>query len=468
MNHEYDDEQLERVRDEARAHAAALAQRPLLPRTAPPGQDGGEQARIDRSRLSYRIGELTDAHHRAFVDGAFRALLKRTPGRPEVEAALARLARGAPKSELLGDLRWSPEGRAVGVHVTGLAPRYALAKARRLPLLGYLVDSTLALAGLAAQQRHMRAMETYFASRDEDTNRIVGDLGNLADRLEAKAALLGQRIDDLHAFVHRLALAREADVRTIAAVEVALRTRVESLEEARETQRNRLEELEFVRNRYYAINHWMHRLNETFTEVERIAEEQTTATQARAARVALDAAAGDAAPMLRHAAWDALLGPRLPPHARVIALACDGDWTRRLSDRGFVVSCAQPNLTLARQDHGERVTVEPVDARDFLQRCTDESVDAITVLGTGAIAARLPLLELFAHAHRVLRPRGWMLLADTHGGVAALAMDLAGNACDTRLDRWPPMLFAAAGFAEATRVDAVDGTPAWLIRRAGP
>ncbi|MBA8885115.1 hypothetical protein [Dokdonella fugitiva] len=468
MNHEYDDEQLERVHGEIRAQAAALARRPLLPRSRAAVEAGEMAPRIDSSRLSYAVGELTDAHHRAFVDGAFRALLKRTPTAAESAAAIARLARGAAKAEVLGDLRWSAEGRRVGARVAGLAPRYALAKLHRIPLLGPLVDGLLALAGAGAQQRHVRAMETYFAARDEDTRATLDALGVRADHLEANVALLGQRIDDLHAFVHQLVLAREADARTIAAIEVALRTRVESLEQASEAQRNKLGELEFVRDRFYAINHWLHRLEETFAEVERVADAQVGTTQARAARIALQAAAGDAAGASRHAGWEARLAPVLPAHARVVALACDPDWTRRLAAHGFEVSCVQPDPVLAREAHGEGVVVEVVDARAFLERCADASVDALTVPGTGAIAAQLPVLELLGLAHRVLRPGGALLLADAHGGVAATAAELAGQARDARLERWSAALFAAAGFADAARIDAADGTPAWLLRRETP
>ncbi len=55
-----------------------------LPRRDPPPR--ATQARrpafdegIERERLDYAIGELTGPHYRAFLDQAFRALLKRPP-----------------------------------------------------------------------------------------------------------------------------------------------------------------------------------------------------------------------------------------------------------------------------------------------------------------------------------------------------------------------------------------------------
>ena len=145
---------IERARGEIRVQAATLRERPLLERE---GSPVARDERIDRARLDYRIGELTDAHHHAFVEQAFHALLKRAPTQAETDAHLALLAAGATKAEALGNLRWSPEGRAVGVRVAGLAPRYAMAKLRRVPLLGYLVDLPLNLAALPALARHQRA-----------------------------------------------------------------------------------------------------------------------------------------------------------------------------------------------------------------------------------------------------------------------------------------------------------------------
>ena len=78
MSSESNEDYLKQVRDEIRAQAQSLAQRPLLPRAPVAAQCARDAAVID-DRLDYPIGELTDPQYRDFVEHAFRAILKRAP-----------------------------------------------------------------------------------------------------------------------------------------------------------------------------------------------------------------------------------------------------------------------------------------------------------------------------------------------------------------------------------------------------
>ncbi|HEX5125053.1 MAG TPA: hypothetical protein VFV97_17545, partial [Rhodanobacteraceae bacterium] len=106
------DSYLERVKAEIRAEADTARQRAPLPRReAPPPRSTptvSQDGTIDRARLDYAIAELTGEHYTAFVDRAFRALLKRPPDEPGLDAQVRLLAAGAPKAEILGNLRYSP------------------------------------------------------------------------------------------------------------------------------------------------------------------------------------------------------------------------------------------------------------------------------------------------------------------------------------------------------------------------
>jgi hypothetical protein len=162
---------LEHVKAEIRAEANRARARDRVPRAeAPlpsaqtPVQTPAFNDGIERERLDYAIGELTGAHYKAFLDLAFRALLKRPPDETGAETQVRLLAAGASKAEILGNLRWSPEGRRIGTRVHGLLPRYALAKLARVPVLGYFVDWGIALAGLPILLRHQRAADTSVAA----------------------------------------------------------------------------------------------------------------------------------------------------------------------------------------------------------------------------------------------------------------------------------------------------------------
>jgi hypothetical protein len=473
---EYNDEdpsaRIERAHREIRAQAAGLRERPLLARarTSPAGPTRGP----DPARLAYAIGELTDAHHRAFVDGAFRALLKRAPERSETDTQLARLAAGASKVEILGDLRWSPEGRHIGARVAGLRLRYVLAKASRVPVLGYLLDGALNLAALPLLARHQRAVEALFAARDEAIRETLRMLAERAGSLEARvhalaeesagrSALLGQRIDDLHAFAHELALARDTLAQTLHASETALRTRIEATERAGAGLGGRLDELEFIRQRFYAINHWTHSLENAFAQIEDVARTRSDERSARAAMLAIPALDADPVRARRQQAWSKAFADALPAHAAVLAFTCGRDWVERLAMRGMAVVHAEPNPVLADAARVDGVTIEPADARELLHRSADCSVDGISILAASSVLAGLPLLELLEAAARVLRSGGVLLLADAPEA-ATLVDGLLGVRSASRLDALPTTLLQAAGFADVQRIDA-DDCVAWLLRR---
>lgn len=230
MSSNRNDDYLERVKAEIRAEADAARARAPLPRDdvaapavlARPRQDG-----IERNRIDYAISELTGSHYSAFVDQAFRALLKRAPDDAGSAMQIRLLGAGASKAEVLGNLRWSPEGRRVGTRVRGLLPRYALAKLARVPVLGYFIDWSLALAGLPVLLRHQRAADTSVAARfdasvdaqrthDDRLARLdaaIAELGAERDRRNADAEAQrehGRRMDELSTRLAALRAEHEA------------------------------------------------------------------------------------------------------------------------------------------------------------------------------------------------------------------------------------------------------------------
>lgn len=483
MSSEYNDEdpsaRIEQARREIRLQAAGLRERPRLARTDVHASAPAEL--LEPARLAYSIGDLTGTHHRSFVEAAFRALLKRAPERGETEVHLARLAAGARKVEILGDLRWAPEGRRVGAHVSGLRARYLLAKAARVPVFGNLLDLCLDVASLPLQPRHQRALETAFAARDEATQEmlqglngrigtLVAQMRTLAEQAAARTTQFTQRIDDLHATLHQQALARDALERKLHAIEAVVRTRIESTERAveegrqvGERHRERLDELEFIRQRFYAINHWTHNLEGAFAQIEEVARVRDGELAIRAATLAVPALVAEPGRARDQQPWDEAFARMLPIHAAVLAFTCGRDWIERLALRGFVVVHAEPNPVLAEAARIDGVVVEPIGAKELLKRTPDQSVDGISILAASSVVGKLPLIDLLDEVARVLRANGVLLLADVHG-VAALVDDLLGVRIDARIDALPASLFHAAGFAEVHRVDA-NGSVAWLLRR---
>jgi hypothetical protein len=453
------DEQLELAQREIRALAATLHARPRQARVAPAAARGDE--RIEPQRLAYRIGELTDAHYRAFVEQAFHALLKRLPSEAESAVQIAALAAGATKAEVLGNLRWSPEGRRIGVRVAGLLPRYASAKARRVPVLGYLLDLFTNLAGLPQLARHQRASDALLAAGDEAAAAANHALGLRLSHLDGQTTLLRQRADDLHAHAHELAVARDALSRALVHTEEALRHRIESLEGVASAHAGRLDELAFLRQRVHAMNHWAHHLTEAFARIDVVAAEREVEPADFAARAALAVVATDHGREARNAVWADAFAAMLPEKGRVLVLASGGDWTALLDARGINVDHAEQNQGLAEAARMHGARVEPVPAEDLLSRTADDSYDGLSVLALPALARAIHCGRLFVEASRVLRAGGTLLLADAREPIA-LVDALLGRPPVPLAPELVAQALTLAGFVDIRRMTSPDGTPAWL------
>lgn len=456
MNSESGEDPIERIKAEIRLDAARLGERELLPRRDPPAHATADAIvgdGIDRARLEYRIGELTDFHHCAFVDAAFRALLKRTGDEREMTVQVGLLAAGAAKTELLGNLRYSPEGRRIGARVSGLLPRYALTKLRRVPVLGYVVDWCMTLAGLPLIARHQRATEALFAAGDQAAAE--------ADRLlSARIAELNAASTSFGGWLGRL----QSTADELGGISAALRGRVETLENATSVHGGRLDELDFLRQRLYALNHWAHHLTHAFGQIESVATERRAALENTAASIALKSIELDTKRAARHEAWaDALLA-HMPERPSVLSIASGGDWLALLAARGAQVSAAESNAVLAAASRSGNVTIEPVTTHEALSRCADATLDGLTLLAFPSAVRQMPIIDLFNHARRVLRANGVLLLAFAREP-AALTDALIEPAMAKPDPDLLAQALAASGF-DITRADAADGTIALFARNA--
>ena len=446
-NADANDSYLERVKAEIRAEADAARMRAPLPRKeAPPprrAESLSHDGTIDRARRDYTIAELTGEHYTAFVDGAFRALLKRPPDEPGLEAQVRLLAAGAPKAEVLGNLRYSPEGRTIGTNVQGLMPRYALAKLGRVPVVGFVLNWLIAFAGLPMLLRHQRAADTRNAAQFQDAQlqagRIADDVRGTNARLDGVRSELG-----------------DANAR-LGELKGAFDQRVGTLEARVGENESRLADVPSLRHYVHAVNHWLVSLQSAIDGIEGASDANKAYTDSLIAAI-YDASEVAAARGARQAAWIEALRGRLGGSARVVDLGSgDGSWAAMLAGLGADVAGFESNGVLAQRARERGLNVAAGDPLTALTRCNDASLDAVTVSGAATGDAFATLLSESA---RALKPGGWLLI--TAGEPRRLG-DLGGARIGV-LDRpIATAMFGAAGFA----VDAAFGGPdAVLARRA--
>ena len=441
------DSYLAGVKAEIRAQADAARMRAPLPRKEAPPPRRAEAVShggtIDRARLDYSIAELTGEHYTAFVDGAFRALLKRPPDDPGLEAQVRLLASGAPKAEVLGNLRYSPEGRAIGTRVGGLLPRYALAKLTRVPVVGFVVNWLIAFAGLPLLLRHQRAADTRNAAQFLDTQlnagRIADDVRGTNARLDGVRGELGE------------ANARFGELKG------AFDQRVGTLEARVAENESRLDDVPSLRHYVHAVNHWLVSLQGAIDGIEGASDANKAYADTLIAAIH-DASEVAAARTARQSAWIDALRSRIAAGARVVDLGSgDGSLAALLVGLGADVAGFESNGVLARRAHERGLNVAAGDPLSALTRCADASLDAITVSVAPAGDAFATLL---AEAARALKPGGSLVIAASEPRRLA---DLS-NARLGVLDR--PIATALLGAAGFTVDNAFGGPDAVLAHRA--
>ena len=142
----------------------------------------------------YTIDEFTQFHDRSFVMAAYRGILHRRADAAGLEHHLTLLRRGRSKVEILARLRYSGEGKRVGVTIVRLRPHVAMAMALDLPVVGAVVSVLELIVRGATIRRSIRRLEAYQAQLADLHLQRVADLEARAD---ANFRLLEERVDAL-------------------------------------------------------------------------------------------------------------------------------------------------------------------------------------------------------------------------------------------------------------------------------
>ena len=453
------DNYLEQVKAEIRAEADLARTRHPLPRREPAPQPQHAQASdgIERDRLDYAIAELTGAHYCTFLDIAFRALLKRAPDDAGITTQIRLLAAGASKAEVLGNLRWSPEGKRVGARVRGLWPRYALAKLAGVPILGYGVGWAAALAGLPLLLRHQRAADTsvaaHFAATADAQRAHDGHLQELRDSADQLSAHLNQRLDAIGDDIQR-ALLRLDSLEQRA---IALESRSATLEHG---HGERAHEMVDLRHSVHTTNHWVVSLQRSLATIEDAAQARRTRADQLAA-AAHESAAASGARYVHHAAWANALATELPTASIVLDLGSgEGAWLDALSACGVAVRGVETNTVWAVRAQARGAQVALGDPADALAHCPDASLGGLVVAVDVLASSNVGIAELLDHAQRVLQRDGCLLLR-----LESDAMRLTpASAAWLNPVHWTAIL-RGAGFAIISEL-ASAGATALLARRA--
>jgi O-antigen chain-terminating methyltransferase len=413
---------------------------PIVPASA--AADFSLQPQFE-TRDHYRVQDFLCFNDHIFVRNAYRGILQREPDDTGFVQYLESLRSGRlNKLDILARLRFSPEGRARGVDVTGLSgARWR--RFYRVPVLGYLLELSAGLVRLPKLLASVRQLEAHTAAQDE----------RLAAYINDRAHALAQQINDIA--LEQLAEIRESHQRVAQLNQQQLKALFREQRELTEDQNRLKTEITHFRNdtdnRFKAqtladeIQLEKHQELQEFvakqiveklqrTRAELVLQEQRLvnlpARNQSSGSVSAHAAAGNASPamdLLYVALEDQFRGARdhiqealtvyLPilQKAQVTSSILDagcgrGEWLELLKTEGFSASGIDVNRISIGQCRELGLDVQEADALTHLRGLANDSLNCVTAFHLVEHLSLDDLVSFVDQALRVLRPGGILIL----------------------------------------------------------
>lgn len=435
------DNSLRRIKEEIRAEAVAarlraeqstqMASAPaLLGRIAPP-----------RNRLT--IKELSRFQYVDFIEQAYASLLRRTPDSTGFAAQVRLLETGRSKIEVLGNLRFSGEGREIGVHVPWLLPRYLLAKSTRIPLLGYVIEWLMCIGGLPRILRHQRAADAYHAARNHELKRELPEVMNQFDLLREEMA----RFE-----------------RERAGVDTQLQQFGERFPLVHSEIGGAFNEIRDLRHLVLSMNHWLASLRQNLSALEAAEVEHSRGKDAMYADIFEQVTRADPTRARRLDQWSAAFAATLPATPDVLDIGSGTDWLQRLSGLGVSVTGINANNEIGQRARDAGITVAVAEPSEVLARIADQSLDGVSILDFPALLRSMSAPALLEALFRVLRPGGKVIVGS--GAESATITDrLEGRAAAPLDEGLIERASRACGFVEIQGIAAAGEMHCVIVSR---
>jgi hypothetical protein len=145
----------------------------------------------------YHVNDLLRYNASELIRNAYIAILGRKPDKDSQDHWMEQLASGrVSKIDLIGRLRYAPEGRESGVPIRGLWMRFALSQmGQRIPVLGYVLKIGLCVMRLPHLQSGLRRLEFNLVTELTVIKRHFNRLVNRFNRLVAMQSSTAASLD---------------------------------------------------------------------------------------------------------------------------------------------------------------------------------------------------------------------------------------------------------------------------------
>lgn len=470
------DDLLQRIRDEVR-------QRQETPDASAQGFSSSEAVlpgvRLQLPRLkpidpslsrdqALHLKDLLCCHDRQFLSLAYDAVLHRRPDESGSRYFLEGLRSGRyTRTEIIGRLRYSPEGRIQQARIKGLMPALALTLAGKIPVLGYAVRWVVSLVRLPDLTGKIDRVTARTARQHQA---VIREMNLWASRLEATAddtvsrRAMTRLWTDMTARMDQLAEdITDADVGAVPSIKRMVLDQQRRLGVLLEEVRKHLPEplsTDQLQKLMTEEDHLLDAMYASFEDRFRGTRTDIKSRQQAYLPVIENAGAGtDAAP--------------------VVDLGCGrGEWLELLKENGKTAIGVDINRVFIAQCREMGLPIVEQDLRQYLRDQAPDSLGAVTAF---QLIEHLPLktlIQVMDDTLRVLKPGGVVIFETPN------PENLMVGACHfytdpTHHNPLPPQttrhLMEARGFADCEILrrhpcddtlraqDIVDKSPASLI-----
>ena len=388
------------------------------------------------SKERYTTEELLRYHDEEFLHYAYRAILRRDPDPNGLASFLDELRGGrVSRIEVLGRLRYSPEGRAAAVPVRGLALRFAVRSARRIPVLGRVIAILQYVLRLPEVVGSLERLESADFRRERDMRRqidansaaVESTLASISEQWSGQVAKRDDAIARTEARISGLE-------RSMGGLESGLdRTRAELAGKAETAALDRVAEQAFAKADLEEVQRLASSVDAKAdrTEVTDLARRVPTLIEDLAARFELLRAGAD--PRFdafygkledRFRGTRDAIGKRVEVYLPIVAaagagterrpvvdLGCGrGEWLEVLATHGYAARGVDANAVMVAGCVERGLQVEPGDALDYLKASNSSSFGAVTAMHVVEHLRFGETLLLAEEALRVLCPGGVLIL----------------------------------------------------------
>lgn len=151
------------------------------------------------AKESYDVTDFLGFNDRTFVRNAYRGVLKREPDDAGYVQFLHALRSGRlNKIDILAKLRFSPEGRAQNIPISGLGGRARLRQLYRVPVFGYALELAVSVFRLPVLLANQRQLEAHAAAQDERLAEYISEVtAGIGQQLDQAAARFAERVNEL-------------------------------------------------------------------------------------------------------------------------------------------------------------------------------------------------------------------------------------------------------------------------------